>query len=196
MNYVRGITFIEVMVTVAVATLVMVVSVQAITYFYKTNRYTIEQADAVSSAQRGVDQTVRVLRETNYSVVGAYPIVAISTTSVDIYADIDQDLYPEEVRFYLDGTDLKRSVTQPMGFPPSYASSTQVATNTLARSIRNLEQGMPVFDYYNASGTLMTDFSKLTDVRYIRISLIANISTTTLPNQLVVRSSATLRNLR
>ena len=63
METTRGMTFIEVLVWISVFTIAMLAIVSTLLSFYKTNTYTIEQADAVTYAQRALEQIVRTIRE-------------------------------------------------------------------------------------------------------------------------------------
>src|SRR3989338_7939564 len=102
----RGMTFIEALIWVALFTLVILALVASILYFYRTNRYAIEQSNAVTFSQKGIGKMVRVIREAAYSSEGAYPIVSIAANDFIFYADIDNDPLIEKIHYYLSGTDL------------------------------------------------------------------------------------------
>src|SRR3989344_5811550 len=85
----RGMTFIEVLVWISVFTMAMLAIVSTLLSFYKTNTYTIEQASAVTYAQRAQEQIVRTIREGAYSSQGPSPIQSIAENDFVFYADID-----------------------------------------------------------------------------------------------------------
>src|SRR3989344_2162443 len=147
MKKTRGLTLIETVIWIAMLTATMLAIVSTLLYFYRTNAYAIEQATAVSSGQRGLEQVIRVIREGAYSSEGAFPIVSISAHEFVFYAEIDSDSLIERVRYVLQGTTLVREVVDATGTPPAY---TGVPTSsTVAEYVRNLDQGIMTFRYYD-----------------------------------------------
>lgn len=194
MKKTRGMTLIEVIVWITVFLAVMWAIVGSILSFYRTNEYTLEQAEAVSEARHSIESIVKTIREANYSSQGAYPVISMSTSSFSFYADIDNDSLYELVRFYLSGSNLLRDVVHPSGDPPVYTAAT--TTSTVARYVRNNMLTVPVFSYYSATGTQITNMSRVQDVRFVRVDTVVNVNVSTTPDALTVQSSATLRNLR
>jgi type II secretory pathway pseudopilin PulG len=189
----RGFTFIETLVWISIFTAAMMATVSALLYFYRTNSYAIEQAGAVSSAQRGLEQIMRTIREAAYSSQGAFPIHSIAANDFVFYADIDNDALIERVHFYLDGTDFMRGVAEATGNPPDYTTG-ETAT-AIAEYVRNTAQGITTFRYYDELGTEITNYTNWTSVRFVKATLAVNVNTATLPNQLTLDSSAAIRNL-
>lgn len=192
-RYTRGVTFVETLVWIAVFTIVMTAIVTTLLSFYRTNRYTLEQADAVTSAQRALEQSVRTIREGAYSSQGAFPIVAIAANSFTFYADIDDDPLIERVRYFLSGTYLMRGVLEPSGNPPDYTGTE--TTSVIAEYVRNIDQGITTFRYYDEIGSEITNYANWTAVRFVSVNLAVNVNPAVLPNQLVLNSSAAIRNL-
>ncbi len=193
MSTMRGITFIESLIWVAVFMIAMMALIVSLLSFYRANVYTLEQAQAVSDARRSVEGLVQTIREADYSGQGAYPLVAIATSSVTFYADVDQDPHTERVRYFLDGSSLKRGIVDPVGDPPAYTAAEEVTT--VSPYIRNVLQQVDMFHFYDAAGAEVTNMTQVTDVRFVRMDIIVNVSPDRLPNELTVRSSATLRNI-
>lgn len=187
-------TLIETVVWVAVTTSAMLAIVTSVQYFYRTNNYAVEQSAAVSSAQRGVEEMVKTIREAAYSSNGAYPIVSMATSTFSFYADVDNDPYIERLRFYIEGGSLKRGIIDPSGDPPVYTNpETQ---SSLSDYVRNVEQSVATFRYYDLNGNLMTDLTDIAEVRFVEVTVVVNINPFRLPNQFTLRSTAALRNLR
>jgi len=186
-------TLIETVVWIAVSTMVMVSIVSSLVYFYRTNRYSIEAANQIASGQRGMDLMVRTLREASYSTTGGYPIVSMGSTTITFYADINANASIEKVTFYLQNNSLVGGIIEPTGNPPVYTGAT--STSDVSDYIQNIEQGTPIFTYYDVSGTKITDYTRVADVRFITIVAIIDVNTKTAPTQLTLRSSAALRNL-
>lgn len=167
-----------------------------ILYFYRTNTYTIDQASAVTSAQRGMEKMIRVLREAAYASNGAYPIVSIAAHDIVFYADSDNDAFIERLHYSVVSTNLREGLLDPTGDPPVYTGSESTAT--LSDFVHNLDvgNGTTTFAYYDKNGTLITDYSKVADVRFVTVNIIVNVDPVRLPNQIMLRSSAALRNLK
>lgn len=189
----RGFTGLEVLIWVAVFSVVLGTIVSSTIYFYRVNRYTLSQATSVTSGQRGLEGMMRTIREAAYASDGAYPIISIATSSFSFYADIDTDAQIEKLRYFLQGTNLYEGVVEPTGDPPVY-TGTEV-TSTIAENVRNIASATSTFRYFNDAGSLMTDYTQVDDVRFVTVNLIIDSDTAVLPDAITLRSSAGMRNL-
>ena len=115
-----GFTIIETLIVIAVFILIMIAVASSILYFYKSNTITLEQAYAINSARKGIEFMVRDIREVIYSDEGAYPVISMGANSFYFYSDIDRDNSVERIRYFIDGTDLKKGLTESSGDPPKY----------------------------------------------------------------------------
>jgi Tfp pilus assembly protein PilW len=191
----RGIGFVETLITVACFAIVMVAITESVLFFYRANTSSIEQAYQIESARRGIDTMVRDLREATYADDGSYPLASIATSSVTFYADTDHDASIEKLRYTIIGTQLIRIVTEATGTPPTYTGG--AATSTLSDYVRNTEQNVPLFRYYDVNGVEVTDFGNgIADVRSVSVNLIVNVVPIRAPGDFTLQSSATIRNLR
>lgn len=187
-------TLIEALVWVSVTSMLLLAIVQSVQYFYRTNTYAVEQGLAITSGQRGVEDMVQVIREAAYSSNGAWPVISMSTSSFAFYADIDSDPFIEQIRFFLQGNSLMRGIIDPSGDPPVYTNPEQLSH--ISDYVRNTEQSQLLFKYYDTNGALMTDMSKIAEVRFVEVTVVVNINPYRLPNQFTLRSNAALRNLK
>ncbi len=161
--------------------------------FYRTSNYTIQQASAISSAQKGISAMVKTMREAAYASNGAYPVVSMAGSDIVFYADIDSDTAIERVHYYVQGTNLYRGILQPTGDPAVYAGAEDVTS--ISQDVRNIAQAVTTFTYYDAAGALITDYSQIGSLRFIVANIVVDADTTRLPNAVTIRSSAALRNL-
>jgi hypothetical protein len=189
-----GMTALEALVSISVFLFALYAIVYSVQYFYRVNSYAIEQSGAVSSAQRGVESMVKTLREAAYASNGAYPIVAIGPHEITFYADVDADASVERVRYYISGLSLMRDVTDPSGDPPVYGAAQ--TTSVVSETVRNLDQNITMFRYHDMNGALITDYTRIAYVRFIEMNVVVNVDPNRLPNQLTLRSTAALRNLK
>jgi type II secretory pathway pseudopilin PulG len=189
----RGFTLIETLVWIAIFTASMVAITTSVIYFYRTSNYAIEEATALTSVQHGMDAMVRVIREAAYSSVGAYPVIAMASSSLTFYANTDSDALVERVHYYLSGTNIYMGTLKPTGDPASYTGTETVST--VASNIKNASSSTDLFTYYDLNGAQMSDLTKIADLRFVTINIVADIDPNRAPTNTQLRSSATLRNL-
>lgn len=193
-NSSAGMTLLETVVWISILIGVLLALTISLLYFYRVNKYAIEQSSAVTSAQRGMENTIRTVREAAYSSQGAFPIVSIGANDFVFYADVDTDPLIEKVHYYLSGNSFLYGVVHATGDPPVYTSSETVST--IADYVHNIDQNVKVFRYYDKSGVEITDYAKWANVRFVQVNLAVNVDPNKLPNQLVLNSSAAIRNLK
>lgn len=190
-----GMSLIEAIVWIAVFASTMIMLSQSLLSFYRTNRYTLQEATAISSAQHTMDVVVRALRTASYSNNGAYPVVSIGANQVSFYANVlKNDPLIQQVRIFVQGTSLEEGIIEPSGDPLTYASSSEKVTE-LGDYIQNITLATSTFLYYDQNGSQILDYSNFVDVRFVTVNLIVDVSSTSLPTQLTLTSSAALRNL-
>src|SRR3989338_991772 len=189
----RGMGLLEAVVWVAVFTSAMLALTSSVLYFYRTSNYSVQQGAATASAQRGIDLMIRTIREASYASNGAYPVVSLGNNELKFYAEIDGDSGIELVHYYLSGTSLVRGTVEPSGDPFVYTGAE--ATSTVSDNVRNVILGTSLFSYYDKNGTLVSDYAKIGDVRYISATLLVDVDPVRSPTTLSLRSSAAMRNL-
>lgn len=190
----RGLTLIEVVVSVGIIAIIMVVISQSVIYFYRANRVTFEESFQIRSAQKGMEVLVKDLREATYGDNGAYPLGAIATSTLTFYSDVDRSAPVERITYKLIGMSLYRTITNSVGSPPTYTGT--VATSTVSDYVRNVGDNIPVFRYYDASGVEITSQANIADVVSVSLSVIVDITPIHAPGEFTLRSGATIRNLR
>jgi hypothetical protein len=189
----RGMSLIETMVWVGVFTAIMFALINTVLYFYKTNRYAMQQGSAVTSVQRGIDHMVRTIREAAYSNNGAYPIVSMSASQITFYANINNDQWIEKVHYYIQNNVLYEGIITPSGDPAVYTNPEVLSD--LSDYVRNVAQNVTMLTYYDKNGTQITDYTKVGDVRFVSITVIADVNPNDAPGTLTLHSTAALRNL-
>ncbi len=193
-GFARGMTLIETVVWISITLSAMLAITTSVQYFYRTNSYAVEQAAAITSAQRGIDSMVKTIREAAYASDGAYPIISLATSSISFYADIDDDPFIERLRFFIQNGILYRGLIDPSGDPPVYTNPETISQ--ISDHVRNVEQATDIFKYYDLNGNLMTNLADITELRFVETTVIVNINPNRMPNQFTLRSTAALRNLR
>lgn len=194
----RGFTLIEAVVVVSITALMMLVVTNLILMFYRTSEYTLENAKAINNARAGIETATRDIREATYANDGSYPLLSIATSSITVYANVDNDTQVERIRYQLSNGTLYRIVANPTGNPPTYTNPTY-ATTTVAESVANTS-ATPLFRYYDTTSTEIVppggNFAPfLLDVASVQMTLIIDINTKTTPLPFTLSNWARLRNI-
>ncbi len=192
----KGFSLVEAMVVVALYSIIILVVMGSIAAFYRLNGYTLAQAYQVSNARQGMEQLVRDLREMTFADNGTFPLVIKSNYKVGFFSDIDRDDSVEYVEYELSTTTLEKRVYNASGTPPSYSTTHVDSVLHLSEYVQNKIQNTPMFVYYDGNGLPATATTTVTDIRYVQVSIIVNIDPIRDPGEFMLRSSASLRNLR
>lgn len=190
-----GFTFIEMMVVISITMVIGLMLANMIVFTYRANAYIYQQTAATDNARRGVESALQNLREATSGADGSYPLLAVATSSVTFYGDVDIDGSVEKVRYYLVGTTLYRGVTNPVGSPPSYVGQAE-ATSTIAAYVKNFAANATLFQYYGNDGAELTAPIDTADVRTVGMSLMIDVDPNRTPTTYTLIGSATMRNLR
>jgi len=191
-----GMTLLEAVIAIGIYTMLTIAISAAITSFYKTNFYTMEQADEIENARRGMTQWNRDAKEMTTAEDGTYPLAVILPNRFGYYSDTDQDNSVEYVEYVLTDTTLRKLSYNPIGTPAVYNLATPDVTEVLSLFVRNIDQGIPTFTYFDALGNPLTAASPVLNVRYIRATIIVNIDPARSPGEFMLRSSIAPRNLK
>lgn len=189
----KGFSLIEMLVVIALTTIVTLAVANIISTFYSYNAYTVAQTSELSEARRGMHRMIRDLREMTFADNGQFPLNNFATTSILFFSDIDRDESVELVEFELIGTTLYKYIYDAVG--TTYSTSTPDQTEVLSYYVQNGIESTPIFRYYNVDGSETTSIADIADVRYITVDLIINVDPIRNPGEFTLRSSAALRNL-
>lgn len=192
---IRGMTLIEMLVVLAMFTVLMLAIGDSIANFYRYNSYTLAQSYQVSNARRGIEIMVRDIREMTFADDGTFPLARMEDHAVGFYSDIDRDDSVEYVEYELVNTVIRKHIHNATGTPPVYDFDNPDETHILSEYVQNIDQVVPVFRYYTDPGILITAGDTITDVRYIDVKVIVNVDPIRDPGEFMLRSSASLRNL-
>jgi prepilin-type N-terminal cleavage/methylation domain-containing protein len=190
----RGFTLIEMMVVIAILTVVGISLIGMISYVYKTNTFVFQESTATDNARRGIEYAFENLREATYGADGSYPIAAAATPTITFYADVDSDGTVEKIRYYLSNGNLYRGVANPAGSPPSYTGQPELTT-TVASYVQN-GTSTPIFHYYDDTGAELASPFDVSKIASVSVVIGIDVDTKRAPITFTLIGSATLRNLR
>lgn len=192
-----GFSLVEVVVTVAIAGGIFLVVLQFGQDIFSINSTAGANLSAQTDGRRVLKTMIKELRSTSPSSLGAYPISSAGTSSITFFSNIDGDVYKEQVRYFLQGTDFKKGVTKPSGSPLTYNQANEVVS-TMIRDIKSTTT--PIFDYYDqnyaGTSTSLTFPLNIPSIRHIRITVPIEKDINKLPGLIIVVSQVTLRNLK
>ena len=149
--------------------------------------------------EEDIKQALRIMtpeiRSINSSSNGSYGIAAVSSSSFSFYSDIDADNYFEKVRYFLDGSTLKKGVIESSISPFIYDPGQEKI-----KEVINGISSDDIFYYYDDSYDgnqspldYPVDVSKIRSVKIV-ISVEKEINLMPVPVELSL--FITIRNLR
>jgi len=194
-----GYTLLEIIFAISIFTLATTMVAAYIITSYKTNRFANEQNDAIEHARKGIETMVEEIREASAAENGDYPIALADYQIFSFYSDIDVDQETEKVRYFLDGTDLKKGVIEPAGLPATYPAENENVI-ILSKYVRNDTD--PIFYYYNANWPTDTENNPLdnpaspNEVKIIQLHLEINLNPSIAPEPFILESYTQVRNLK
>lgn len=188
----RAFTLIETITAVAVFTIAMGAVSALIGIAYKAQSYAWQQADAISQAQKGVETMVREIRKARGGDDGSYIIESAENFQFVFYSNVDGDDDIEKVRYFIEGSDFKKGVTNPAGWPPAYNPLDEVVS-ALSSSVRN---SPPIFRYFDGQGQELAAPARLKDTTLMRVYLVINANPNRAPQDFVLESDVQIRNLK
>jgi hypothetical protein len=130
----------------------------------------------------------------NQATANLYNYTPYQPNQAALNAGVDSDPQIEQVRFFLEGTALKEGVINPTGDPPAYTGTETISI--VSDNVQNLATNVTTFQYYDANGAEITDYTRFGSVRSVTIHILVDNDLKQPPAALELRSSATLRNLR
>ncbi len=199
----KGFTLIEVVITLGILSFLMAGIYGFFIESYNFQTFVSEQNDAVSTARDGVEQLVYEIREAAPADTGAYTIELADEQELIFFSDVDADVLTERIRYFLDGTNLKKGVIEPTYDPlaeQTYAYDGTEVITTIGQAVQN---GVtPIFTYYNGDwpGDIVNNPLSYpadpTEVKLIKIYLEVNINPAKVPETYQLENYVQLRNLK
>ncbi len=188
----------EVIISVSIFLLVMGGITALFIFGFRSRAIIMEQLLTQTEGRAIVQNLVNELRSARQSSIGAYSIEKAVNNEIIFFSNIDADSYRERIRYFLDGTDLKKGVTKPTGNPMSYNTSTESVV-IIAHDVIN-PTSTPVFKYYDQSYTgtqdPLTMPVNITQIRIVNVHLIMEEDPNISPEPFVVQAKAEIRNLK
>jgi prepilin-type N-terminal cleavage/methylation domain-containing protein len=185
----RGFTLLEVLV---VSTLTGLIAIPLMMFIYKgLQSYAFLQAQSNTSTELSTlsERIVKVLRGAT-AVVNA----GSNTLTVDGYFS-PADVTPDQITYYISGTDLDIGVIPPSGTAPNYTYPAQNQVVTTTRVDLTMG-GVPLFTYYDSNGNQLPSGFQNSQIYAIGVYVAANPSPGQVGVPISIKTLATLRNFK
>lgn len=139
---------------------------------YKYYNFIFNQAEIVSNIQKSINEMSKEIREMRQADNGAFDLEKATANEIIVYSNNDSAPDVERVRYFIDGTCLKKGVTKPSGAPAVYNTANE-QVNNLNCNVTNLPGEKP-FTYYSdypSGSTLLADPVDSNKVKIVKIYL-------------------------
>lgn len=177
----RGFSIIELSIAMAVGAIIIGAVVLFVGRGFGISRVNFEQVRITEDARNLLERVSDTIRNAR-DVGGASWLEVAEQYEISVYANVDADPDVEKVRYFLQQATLSRGVIQPVGngnYPPGLEKITVVA-----KSVRNFEQGVPLFTYYASSeGVISVDITLIVDANIFQPPPFATVHTLVTPRQ-------------
>ncbi len=180
----------------------ILVSVLLAALAFRSNLFSMDRMLQYSlNNQHEVRQALRVLsaelRSVSASSLGAYPLANAADTSLVVYRDLNGDGLKERIRYFLDGTTLKKGVVDPAGNPLTYDGIPE----QVSELAHNLDAAAgPIFQYFDSTydGTTapLPPPIEVTRVRLIKVTLVVSPEPLRGSGGMTLTTQVSLRNLK
>ncbi len=194
----RGMTLIEVIVTLGIFVIILMAVGRLQFNILDYNRYSSDYIQSGQDASSILRTMVKEMRIAKIGSNGSYPIAQAATSTIVFYSDIDSDGLQDQVRYYISTTTLKKGIIKPTGSPLTYVAANE-KLSTLAYSLKN-GTSTPLFEYFdnNYTGTSspLSIPVNIPMVRLVRINLLIDADPKRSPLPRLYTSDVMLRNLK
>lgn len=194
----NGLTLIEVLVSIAIMTMVGVVISSFQVDTFRFNRSFTSSLTTVDTAQRLLRPMTAEIRSASPSGLGAFPIATATTTTFAFYSDIDSDGLKELVQYNVSGTTMYKSVTKQTGTTPPRYDPANTVTTSFIEGVQNVTSGSSTFRYFSkeyigaADGEILPSDNRTDDIRLVRIA----IELLSDRSPITITSDVSIRNLK
>lgn len=193
----RGFSLIEVFIAIVILSLIVGLIGAFQSDVFSLNRIIQSGLANQNEAKKVIRPFANEVRSASISNLGSYPIKSASDTEFIFYSDIDQDNLKEEVKYYLENGDFKKSIIKPTGQPLVYDSENESIINIIHDVTNDV-----IFEYYDssydgtASSTPLENPVITSDIRLVKINLVIDSDPLKPPSPLYITTQVSVRNLK
>jgi len=196
-NSKSGFSVIEVLVGIFIIILIGLAVYSFQKDIFSLNRTISGSLAAQDETRRALKSMSAEIRTASPSSLGAYALSQTATSSFTFYSNIDDDSFKERVRYFTDGSTLKKGVIKPSGTPLTYNPANEVISE-LTHDVANTVTS--IFSYYDANydGTTQSleEPIDIAAVRLVKITIVIDKDPETPPEPMVLTTQISMRNLK
>ncbi|MEK7187979.1 MAG: hypothetical protein AAB691_04005 [Patescibacteria group bacterium] len=192
-----GISFLEIILSMGVTAIIVLVLSKFSGTVTSIGTVINQRLQVQGDLEQGLQIMVTDIRSAGPSAYGSYAIESAASSSFVFYSDVDRDGTMERVRYFFGTSTLQKGVTEPTtSTPPTYVTSTEGVKIV----VPNVKISSSSFEYFGDTAT--STFTPLASpieieaVRFMRISVTADVSTSSAPKPITFTNTVTIRNLR
>ncbi len=185
----NGFSIIELIAIIFIIVLILLAAVALQSDIFSLNTTVSDKISAQNEIRRAFKQMTAEIRSASSSSLGAYPISDLGQTSFVFYSDADGDGLKERIRYFLDGSILKKGILKPSENPIVY----NPANETISNVAQNVSNGAePIFSYYDKN----YDGATAPMAYPIDVILVRLVKITVIIDQTVFTTQVSIRNLK
>jgi prepilin-type N-terminal cleavage/methylation domain-containing protein len=194
-----GFTLLEIMVALFIFTAVVVGVATFSAYYFNNYAFSYEENQQIGVAQNSITRLIREIREARIGDDGSWPLIQTDDMVFSFYSDVTNDGRADKVRYFLQGSDLKRGVIEPTSVPVTYPAGNEKIT--IVASYVDATAGA-IFRYYNGnwpSDTVNNPLSaanRILNTRYVTVSIRINVTTNFAAKPFDLTSGVMIRSLK
>ena len=194
----KGFTLVETLIALFIFSLATIVVGNFARDIFFYNSIAQSELEVEYSGRKILNPIISEIRSATLSSVGGYPVESVATSSLVFFSNLDSDDKKERVRYFLQGTNLKKGVIKPTGIVNLVYNSANEVVTTVVSDVRN--GTTPIFSFYDTnytgSSTPLTYPINIPTVRFVKISLVLDRDPNRLPNPVTVTTQVSIRNLK
>jgi prepilin-type N-terminal cleavage/methylation domain-containing protein len=193
-----GFTLVEIIVVISIVSLISV-GVGALSFWgMRLWNVTQDQIKAQDTARTAFDTIAKEIREMQISDNGSYAIDTADHDTLIFYANIDDDVKREKIKYELQGGIIYRWTKKSTGdSPATYAAFTDADRTVIISQIVNTTDFFEYFDdSYSGTSPSLTEPIQLSNVRLIKITASIDYGPSRTPAPLELSTNISLRNLK
>jgi prepilin-type N-terminal cleavage/methylation domain-containing protein len=192
-----GFSLIELLVAISIFTIVAFIATRFQADIFIQGEESQRRIAAEQEARTTLKNMIAEIRSAAPSNIGDYPIVLASSSAITFFSDIDNDGLQEQVRYYLLGRTLRKSVIKPTGAPYQYLPANEKVSYEV-NDIINV--GGVVFQYYDrnytGSSTPLVYPVNIADIRVVKVIVTIDANPARAPEPITFESQVSIRNLK
>jgi len=192
-----GFSVIEVLIGIFILTLMGLAVYSFQKDVFSLNRIISGNLTTQGEARRALKSMSAEIRTASPSNLGAYALAQTATSSFTFYSNIESDSFKERVRYFLDGTTLKKGVLKPSGAPLTYNPANEMVSELIHDIAATTT---PIFNYYDknydgATQSLVEPIDIAT-VRLVKITIVIDKNPQTPSGPITLTTQVSMRNLK